>query len=114
MDDAAARLPLYELGTGNSGSLEPAGNPSSPNPDCGAIDLYMMHSNGPDKTDDTPINSFPWRGGNATNDVAGVKWVLDLIYDSTNGTRNKDTDIFRVGGSKPAGMAWDALWNSAD
>jgi len=75
-------------------------------------DCFIITCDGPDNMKDTRAdfivatnNGFPWRNANP-NDAPGI---LAIIYDPTNGTVSRG-DVMRVGGSKPGGALYDALW----
>jgi prepilin-type N-terminal cleavage/methylation domain-containing protein len=123
---ANASPPVYELGTGAAG-IGPSAPQASGTPDRPmqrSADTWMMNSNGPDKMDDTrggagpPPHTYswtewnyPWEDLNA-NDPAKVAEALGMVYDPTNGTVSYG-DIFRFGGMKPAGQAFDVLYAAA-
>ena len=110
------RAPMYELGTGNAGRRAESGTRNNPQANGLPATVWMMVSAGPDNVDDTnsigPWNltegRFPWP--NLPDTPAAVAEVLNLSYDSTNGTRSGG-NIFRVGGQKPNGRPYDALFS---
>ena len=116
----------YELGTGRAG-VAPSGRPGHENESAfrGGMpsNTYEMNSNGPDKRDDThnPKNTgkhLPWSDGkypwvkNDPNSPEAIEDILSIIYDTTNGTKSGG-DVLRVGGTKPAGLAFDLLFSHA-
>lgn len=106
---------VYEIGSGAVGigsagrqwedsTLRP-GRPSN---------IYMVESDGPNHFDDTigdpfSTSNFPWDTIINPDDPATVAKALDLIYDPTNGTVSGG-EILRMGGIKPSGQVYDALW----
>ncbi len=104
----------YRLGTGASdtrlntgnlgGSMEPAAFPA---------DAYNLYCDGPDQVknsrgqliDSGTGGGYPWK--NVDRD--DVVQLLGIVYDPTNGTVSRG-DIMRVGGVKPAGALYDALF----
>jgi hypothetical protein len=108
---------MFELGTGNSGTRHNSGTPTSPNAAGLPADVFMMCSAGPDHLDDTRSGdglpnltegTFPWP---ALTD-ADLPHVLALVYDPTNGTVSRG-QVYRVGGNKPAGRCYDALFRGS-
>lgn len=99
----------YRFGCGNSLTRETAGSPLNSNPNGFPSDCFIVENDGPDNTEDSTGNfttgSYPWKNIDRNDPVP----VLDRIYDPTNGTVSRG-EIYRTGGQKPAGLAYDALW----
>lgn len=106
-DLQVVRRAMYELGTGSAGAKYCSGTPKNPDPRGFPSDTWIIRSTGPDKIDDTVVNTYPWR--NVPDNDTGVATVIGWIYDPTNGTVSSG-DIYRVGGMKPAGRPFDALF----
>jgi len=118
---ARASAALYELGTGAVG-IGPGAPQASGTPDRPMIrptDSWIMNSNGPDRLDQTGGTAqgntygwtewhYPWVNLNANAPLMVIE-ALGLVYDPTNGTVSRG-DIFRCGGQKPPGAAYEVLW----
>ena len=108
------RGPCLAMGTGKVRSA-PSGPPWNADPEGFPADIWELESDGPDNWDQTrdslSTGNFPWPNVNA-NSASIVQQMLGLLYDPTNGT-NSNGEIFRVGGVKPDGEAWDVFWAHA-
>jgi len=115
--------PLYELGTGAAG-VAASGPPDDPNKKGMPANTWIMDSDGPDHIDDTlgpdgfpahtyswPETGYPWVNTPPNQDDAVIE-ALTLIYDPTNGTVSPG-DVFRAGGTKPAGRIFDVIYAAA-
>jgi len=103
---------IYKLGSGNSMSREAAGKPWSSNPNAFPCDCFLIDCDGPDMTEDSTGNfttgTFPWNNADRNDPIP----ILERIYDPTNGTVSRG-ELYRTGGQKPAGAAYDALWTGS-
>jgi len=103
------RWPVFHLGTGNSGSRVSTEMPATSRAAGFPADCFILECDGPDNIKDSRapfiIADFPWIDA-SPNDAPGI---LAIVYDPTNGTVSRG-EIFRVGGSKPGGALYDALW----
>jgi len=109
---AQKRWNVFHLGTGNSGTRRCTNVPWLSEPTAFPADCFFIEADGPDNIKDTRdpflvsgTNGFPWVNANP-NDAPGI---LAIIYDPTNGTVSRG-DVMRVGGDKPGGALYDALW----
>jgi prepilin-type N-terminal cleavage/methylation domain-containing protein len=105
---------VYELGSGDATTREPAGR-SLTNPDLGMpSNVFMLESNGPDRYDDSRddflTGTFPWKWN--ADDPSRVAAASAFLYDPTNGTVSSG-EILRFGGQKPGGGAYDLLWTQS-
>jgi len=110
-DLAVNRRPMFEMGTGDALTFQQSGTPRNPGPGTPS-NTWMMRSTGPDKVDDTSVNTYPWPPSSIPNNTAGISTVLTFIYDPTNGTVSTG-DVYRVGGVKPAGAPWDIFFSAS-
>lgn len=124
LSPGAKALPAtYELGTGLAG-VAPSGPPDSPNKKGMPANTWIMDSDGPDHIDNTLGSSgfpthqygwaetnYPWDDIPPTQPDAVIE-ALSLLYDPTNGTVS-DGDVFRAGGTKPAGQIFDVIYAAA-
>jgi len=110
------RWPMYEMGTGNSGTRTTSGFPGNPNAAGLPADVWLMVSAGPDHIDDTSAGQsgfnltegqFPWP--TLPDNEQAVAAILTLIYDPTNGTVSKG-QVYRTGGCQPAGRPYHHLF----
>ena len=106
-DVGVHRKPMLEMGTGDAGQYVQSGTPN--NPQGMPSNTWMMRSTGPDRIDDTHVNSYPWPPSRIPHNQSGVAEVLTYIYDPTNGTVSFG-DVYRVGGTKPVGEPWDVFF----
>jgi prepilin-type N-terminal cleavage/methylation domain-containing protein len=99
----------FRLGCGNSQSKENTGLPWGSREVGFPADTFIVECDGPDNTEDSTGNyttgSWPWKNINVNDPVP----VLERIYDPTNGTVSGG-EVYRTGGQKPAGIAYDVLW----
>jgi len=112
------RPAYFSLGTGEAGSRLPSGPQDSPKGGMPS-NCYEIESDGPDHWDDTRSDTpygiglstgdFPWQNI-VPNSAQHIAALSALCYDPTNGTVSGG-EIMRVGGTKPAGAAYDALWS---
>lgn len=111
------RWPSFRLGTGSTSNRLNTGNlGGNMEPNAFPADCFNLYSDGPDLIKDSRgdfIDSgtgggYPWINANP-NDVAGL---LAIVYDPTNGTVSRG-DVMRVGGAKPRGALFDALFAAA-
>lgn len=110
-DVGVQRWPMFEMGAGHAGRKESAGTPRNPREAGMPSTTWMIRSSGPDKFDDTHVNSYPWKENRMPNSDSGVLTILGYIYNPTNGTKSSG-DIYRVGGAKPNGKPWNVYWSS--
>jgi type II secretion system protein G len=84
----------YEYGAGVAG-VAPGDDTNAPN------NIWLLESEGPDKLDDVVTYLFPWPGWTSPPgaDLSHPTFI-DLVYDTTNGTRSQGS-IFRTGGVLP-------------
>lgn len=109
-DVGVHRKPMLEMGTGDASTYEPSGTPPNDlNPKGMPSNTWLMRSTGPDRIDDTHVNSYPWPPSRVPHNDSGIQMVLSYIYDPTNGTVSFG-DVYRVGGMKPAGAPWDIFF----
>jgi len=80
--------PAYEYGSGVA-DVGPGDTLAQPN------NIWLLESEGPDKTDLNSTPQFPYAYGYA------LPQVVDWIYDPTNGTRSRGS-IYRTGGVLPS------------
>ncbi|HUT59076.1 MAG TPA: hypothetical protein VNA25_14600, partial [Phycisphaerae bacterium] len=71
-----------------------AGSYNTPN------NIWLLESEGPDKIDNVTSPGFPWPGAGTPPGGLTLPTFVDLVYDSTNGTRSQGS-IFRIGGEMP-------------
>ena len=67
-----------------------------------ANNIWLLESEGPDGMDNVSTPPFPWPGRNSPPGIRGlaVPAFIDLVYDTTNGTRSQGS-VFRTGGTMP-------------
>ncbi len=105
MDLAVYRKPMLEMGTGNAGRYASSNLKKNPNRNGIPINHWMMRSTGPDRVDETTINTYPWNKSVIPHNAAGEAKMMNMVYDPTNGTVSHG-DIYRVGGEQPGGSPW--------
>ncbi|MBM3333752.1 hypothetical protein FJY63_03740, partial [Candidatus Sumerlaeota bacterium] len=102
----------YRLGTGNSNSKQSTGKPWTSNPEGFPADTFILDCDGPDNMEDSTAGygtgAWPWPTVNP-NSPQTVGEVLARVYDPTNGAVSGG-DLYRLGGAKPPGLAYDVLW----
>jgi len=105
------RWPVFHLGTGNSGNKLNTEHPWNSRVAGFPADCFIIECDGPDNIKDSRdpflIADFPWSQA-SPNDAPGI---LAIIYDPTNGTVSRG-EVMRVGGTKPSGALYDALWQA--
>lgn len=121
--DTSSKSPaVYEIGTGDPGNgpgaPQPGGQPDRPM--TRNTHSWLMSGNGPDNMDQTDggsqwdNNQFNWAEWNFpwvqfADNLNAAREFPGLVYDPTNGTVSRG-DIMRVGGTKPAGVVFDAVY----
>jgi len=102
----------FRLGCGNSQSRDNTGLPWGSKPSGFPADTFIVECDGPDNSEDSTGNfttgSWPWKNIDPNDPVP----VLERIYDPTNGTVSRG-EMYRPGGQKPSGMAYEVLWAAA-
>jgi len=106
-----------EMGTGVAG-VASSGPPWNPDPRGFPSNTWEIESDGPDHWDDSEsghmgyslsTGHYPWP--DLPNNEGATAAVLSLIYDPTNGTVSSG-EIFRAGGTKPAGRPFDVFFQA--